>query len=345
MANIRDVARSAGVSVSTVSNAINGRTDQMRQETLARIETAMKELNFYPNRAAQQLKTGQSKMIGLLVPSIMNPSFAALAREVDLAAKNNHGYRVLLGNTYRQEQEEQNFLEDLLSHGIWGVIVAATSIEKRHFAAAAERGLVMVNYDGRNQSDAFPHALPYDSISMDNHQAGRIAAQYLIDQGCRDIAFVTEYSKTVSRTQKIDGFLSMARERGLGEHCRVIEGKAQTAFGDTEMADLGKRMAQTLCQLERRPDGIVAVNDFLAIGLIAGLREQGVNIPGDISIIGIDNISLGGLISPALTSVAPPLADMAAMMVDRLISRFNNPEIPTDEFLFSPTLSVRDSVM
>lgn len=87
MANIRDVAKHAGVSVSTVSNVLNGRTDQMREETLARIQQSMQTLNYFPNRVAQQLKTGQAKMIGLLVPSIVNPSFASLVREVDLAAK------------------------------------------------------------------------------------------------------------------------------------------------------------------------------------------------------------------------------------------------------------------
>src|SRR6185437_8380145 len=126
MANIRDVARHAGVSVSTVSNVLNGRVDQMRKDTLARIELAMAALQYQPNRAAQQLKTGQVKMLGLLVPSIVNPSFAALVREIELAAKQNYGYQVLLGDTHRQQEEEIRFLDDLLALGIRGVVVAST---------------------------------------------------------------------------------------------------------------------------------------------------------------------------------------------------------------------------
>lgn len=134
MANIRDVAKHAGVSVSTVSNVLNGRTDQMREETLARIQQSMQTLNYFPNRVAQQLKTGQAKMIGLLVPSIVNPSFASLVREVDLAAKKRF-YRVLIGNTYRQIEEEEAFLEDMFAHGVRGIIVAAGDIEKRILCA------------------------------------------------------------------------------------------------------------------------------------------------------------------------------------------------------------------
>lgn len=345
MANIRDVASRAGVSVSSVSNVLNGRTDQMRQETLERIENAMLELNYHPNRAAQQLKTGHAKMIGLLVPSIVNPSFAALAREVDLAAKNNHGYRVLLGNTYREEDEEQAFLTDLMSHGVRGVIVVSSSIEKSHFSEAAENGLVMVNYDGSSVTDAESNQILYDSVSMDNRQAGRIAAQYLIDQGCREIAFVTETTRTINRCHKIEGFLAMAAEKGMKTHARVIEGKATKAYGDTEMVELGNQLAATISELPLKPDGIVAINDVLAIGLIAGLRSKGIRVPEDISIVGIDNISLSGLITPALTSVAPPLADMATVMVERLISRLNSPNINAEEFLFTPTLVVRDSVI
>ncbi|WP_338153168.1 LacI family DNA-binding transcriptional regulator [Serratia liquefaciens] len=182
MANIRDVARHAGVSVSTVSNVLNGRVDQMRKDTLARIEQAMAALQYQPNRAAQQLKTGQVKMLGLLVPSIVNPSFAALVREIELAAKQNYGYQVLLGDTHRQQEEEIRFLDDLLALGIRGVVVASTFYDRPHFRDALKRGLVMINYDERTLAATGEAALPIDSVSMDNCAAGSMAAQHLIAQ-------------------------------------------------------------------------------------------------------------------------------------------------------------------
>ncbi|RWR00651.1 LacI family transcriptional regulator [[Pantoea] beijingensis] len=344
MANIRDVARHADVSVSTVSNVINGRTDQMRHETLLRIQVAMRELNYQPNRIAQQLKTGQVKMIGLLVPSIVNPSFAALAREIDLAAKAWDGYRVLLGNTYRQESEEDTFLEDMLAHGIKGVIVASSTVDKPHFFQAASQGLVMVNYDSRVGALSASTELLCDSVSMDNIEAGRIATEYLIQQGCRNLAFVTEASHIMSRSHKITGFHTAIAGQGEQVESQVIEGKASKAYGDTEMAELGRELARDVSALNPSPDGIVTVNDALAIGLIAGLRDIGIRVPEDISVVGIDNIPLAGLINPGLTSVMPPLAEMAALMIERLIKRIDDPKIKPEAFLFTPRLVIRDSV-
>lgn len=345
MATIRDVAKRAAVSVSSVSNVLNGRTDRMRKETLLRIQQAISDLQFQPSLAALQLKTGQVNMIGLLVPAIVNPSFAALAHQVDIAAR-RHGYRVLLGNTYRNQQEENAFLNDLLSQGVRGVIVASTVIEQQHFHATLKRGLVMVNYDVQRQpDDASDEALLADQISMDNFQAGKIAANHLIEQGCRYIAFATEIGKSASRINRINGFLSALQDAGLSDNYVMLEGKASAGYGDAEMTELGKQLAETVSHLAERPQGIVAINDMMAIGLIAGLRAQNIQVPEDICIVGIDNTIMSALVTPALTSVAPPLADMADMMVERLILRLADSTIPAAEFLFPPELVIRQSTI
>lgn len=344
MANIRDVARLAGVSISSVSNVLNGRVDQMRKETRIRIEQVMRELNYQPNRAAQQLKTGQTRMIGLLVPSIVNPSFSALAREVDLAAR-VHDCRVLLGSTYRQEQEERTFLEDMLAHGVRGVIVAASDMRKTHFVQAAQQGMAIVNYDSRlagNTVDATSRL--FDSVSMDNLEAGRLAASHLVERGCGNIVFATEANLTISRCHKIEGFLTVLRNLRQSQHQRIVEGKARGGYGDTEMNELGHALASKILALSPRPDGVVAINDALAIGLLGGLRDAGVVVPNEISVIGIDNIPLSGQIRPGLSSVMPPLAEMAKVMVARIMRRIDDSALVPQEFLFPPTLIQRQSV-
>lgn len=343
MANIRDVARQAGVSISSVSNVLHNRTDRMSNDTRLRIEQVMNELNYHPARTGGSPNSGQAKIIGLLVPSIVNPSFSALAHEIDAAAK-AHRYRVLLSNSYRQEDEECAFIEDMFAHGVRGIIVAASDIRKTHFVRAAERGMMIVSYDNRFSDSMAPDNRLFDSVSMDNVAAGRMTAQHLIEQGCRNILFATEATLTLSRSHKIEGFLAALKDHRLSVSQRVIEGKASSEYGDAEMFELGLTLAAQVCALEPRPDGIVAINDALGIGLMVGLRTAGIDIPGDISIVGIDNIALSGLAWPGLTSVMPPLAEMAQVMVDRLICRMDDPQLPSQEWLFSPKLICRQSV-
>jgi DNA-binding LacI/PurR family transcriptional regulator len=342
MANIRDVARLAGVSISSVSNVLNNRLNQVSSETLQRIEHAMSQLNYRSERkAVAAINNDQTRIMGLLVPSIVNPSFSALAHEVDLAAR-AYRYRVLLSNSYRQEREEALFVEDMFSHGVRGIIVAASDIRKTHFVRAAEKGMFIVSYDSQF-SDNMASESQIDSVSMDNIAAGQLATQHLIERGCQNIVFATESTLTIGRNQKIEGFLTALRQHSM-QH-RVIECKASNEYGDTEMYELGLAMARDILTLTPRPDGIVAINDALGIGLIMGFRAAGVNVPESISVVGIDNISISSFIEPGLTSVMPPLAEMANIMVERLVSRINN-EIPeSKELLLSPTLVERGSVI
>ena len=346
MVDIRDVAKHAGVSVSTVSNVLNGRIDQMRKETLKRIEESIKVLKYHPNNLAQQLKTGHVKMLGILVPSIMNPNFAALVNNIESIAKEKYGYQVLLANTSRQDKQEKLFLNDLLSFGVKGVIVVSSSIEKKHFINAINKGMVMVNYDGLTSEEAHNNKkILIDSISMDNFQAGKLAADFLLQQGCKNIVFATIKGNITSRNNKILGFLDSLKSAGLSTKNRIIEGTAQFAYGDSELAEIGKLLANEIIKNNKAlPDGIVAINDMLAIGIISELTRLGVKIPQDISVIGIDNMFLDTLFSPSLTSIASPLSDMATLMVDRLIAMLNGDKIEPREFLFKPYLVKRESV-
>ena len=346
MVDIRDVAKHAGVSVSTVSNVLNGRIDQMRKETLKRIEESIKVLKYHPNKLAQQLKTGHVKMLGILVPSIMNPNFAALVNNIESIAKEKYGYQVLLANTSRQDKQEKLFLNDLLSFGVKGVIVVSSSIEKKHFINAIKKGMVMVNYDGLTSEEAHNNKkILIDSISMDNFQAGKLAADFLLQQGCKNIVFATIKGNITSRNNKILGFLDSLKSDGLSTKNRIIEGTAQFAYGDSELAEIGKLLANEIIKNNKAlPDGIVAINDMLAIGIISELTRLGVKIPQDISVIGIDNMFLDTVFSPSLTSIASPLSDMATLMVDRLIAMLNGDKIEPREFLFKPYLVKRESV-
>ena len=341
MTTIQDVAREAGVSVSTISNVLNGRIERMSRDTLERVQAAIAALDYRPNRAARQLKTGQTPMLGLLVPSIANPMYGYIAREVETAAQERFGHRVVLGNTYRNKDKEVGFFDDLLAHGVRGVIVISSLIDEQHFEQAGQRGRVMVSYDRRATPGA---ASAIDHVSVDNHEAARLAAAHLIERGHRELAFVTASGVTMSRSEKIRGFRAAAEAAGLGARARVIDGSTSSEYGDSEMADVGRRLAARIAAERPRPTGLVAVNDMLAYGLLAGLREAGLSVPQDVSVVGMDGLFLSALMSPGLTTVRLPVPEMAQTIVERVIGRMADPGIAPGEFLFTPGLELRDSV-
>lgn len=343
MSRISDVAQRAGVSTSTVSNVLNGRSDRMAKETLARVETAIRELKYRPNTSARQLKTGHTPLIGLLVPSMANPMYGFIAREVETLAQERYGFRIMIGNTYRDAAKEAHFFEDLMAHGVRGVIIISSLVDEQHVEAAAERGLVVVSYDRRATPQA-PSVI--DHVTVDSFESSRIATQHLIEQGHRKLAFVTPSGRTMSRNEKIAGFLAAAKSAGLEDSAQLIEGLPVDEYGDSMMSELGRMQASLLAAQPpaQRPSGVIGVNDLLAFGLMAGFRDAGLSVPRDVSVIGIDNVFLSTLMHPAMTSVRVPVPEMAQVMVERVMSRLADPSMPTQEFIFAPTLVARDSV-
>ncbi len=341
MTNIQEVARLAGVSPSTVSNVLNGRTDRMGKETLARVRAAIVTLGFVPNRVARQLKTGHTPLLGLLVPSTANPGYALIAREIENAAQERHGFRVLLCNTARDVGKETSFFDDLLAHGVRGVVIVSSLDDERHAEAAVERGLVVLSYD-RRATPGTPTRI--DHVSIDSVACARMATELLIRCGHTRIAFATAAGKTMSRSDKIAGFRSAAEQAGLSATARVIEVRTASAYGDAEMVDAGRQLATQLAADPMRPTAVVAVNDMLALGLMAGLRDAGLAVPADVSVIGMDDLFPASLVHPALSTVRSPVADMARTVVERIMARLADPGLPTAETVFQPELIERQSV-
>ena len=148
----------------------------------------------------------------------------------------------------------------------------------------------------------------------------------------------------MSRSEKIRGFRAAADAAGLAASARIIDGSTASEYGDSEMADVGRLLAGCIAGGRARPTGIVAVNDMLAFGLLAGFREAGLRVPGDVSVIGMDGLFLSALTSPGLSTIRLPVPAMAMTIVDRVLGRLADPGLAPDEFLFMPELITRESV-
>ncbi|WP_322085537.1 LacI family DNA-binding transcriptional regulator [Burkholderia sp. BCC1999] len=342
MSTIQDVARHAAVSVSTVSNVLNGRTGQMKPETLDRVKAAMDALQYRPSTLARQLKTGQTPLVGLLVPSMANPMYGYIAREVETCAQEQYGHRVLIGNTYRDARKEASFFDDLFAHGVRRVIVISSLADESHLERAAERGMTVVSYD-RRATPGEPSKV--DHVTADNEAAARLATRCLVEAGHTRLAFATVAGITVSRSDKIRGFLAAARDAGLDGHAQVLDGGPANEYGDAVIVDVGRALGAALAADPARPTGIVAVNDLFALGLMAGLRDGGLRVPDDVSVIGMDGHFLSAISYPALTTVQLPVTEMAEEMVRRVMRPDGDgPSAPEQCVFTGVTLVERASV-
>ncbi|GHU07086.1 LacI family transcriptional regulator [Betaproteobacteria bacterium] len=337
---IQDVARAAQVSVTSVSNYLNGRHNHLRQETIERIEQSIKELNYSPSRIARQLKTGHTPLVGVLVPSIVNPYHSELALAIDEAAQ-QRGFRPVLGNTHRDENREKALIEELVDYGVRGFIVTTELTNQQVMNDYLKKGIAFVLFDLRAAELKSPKV---DVVSADNILASSSAVDHLVSLGHRAIAYVTPPSLSASRKARLQGFEDAIRKHRLGTPIVISRDSDPKAdHSDSTLALFGQRVAEQLLAIEPRPTAVVAMNDILAIGILAGLHKRGLSVPADMSLVGVDDIQLSSLIVPTMTTLRPNYQKMAESAIDCLQSRLQTPERPRCEYVFAPDLIVRES--
>lgn len=337
---IQDVAKAAGVSNTSVSNYMNGRLERLGPKTRARIAEAVVKLGFRPNQAARQLKTGKTKGIALVVPSIVNPFNGQLVFAIEQAAV-KAGFAVHLCNTMREDAVERRFLDNLVGIGVSDLITVAPLITRKGFYnAQSELSVVAVDAD---RSDL---RLPrLDTINFNHEAAIELAVEHLYDLGHRRIAYVTDSIITYSRRKRLAGFKTAMICRGL-ESDLVVELDADHGardIADAEMLEVGRDAAPEVLALARRPTAVIAFNDMIALGLLASFRQAGLSIPGDLSLVGIDDVWVSQLSYPALTTIRQPIEAMGVAAVDRIVNPLAAADGGGSDTLFLPELIVRET--
>jgi DNA-binding LacI/PurR family transcriptional regulator len=340
-ATIQQVAEAAGVSPSTVSNLLNGRAERMLPETRERVSAAITRLGYRPNRAARQLRTGRTRTIGLIVPSVGNPFWGAFARELEASAL-AHGFNVLLCNSERNPERERDYVEELWDDGIRGMVLCTSLPSLDHLAPIVERGLELVTFDRPAQADD-PGSVV--SISIDNVMGAHLATQHLLDLGHTDLTFVSGSLGSVNRAARFRGFCAALEAAGI----RIPDtpgwsGHDDVPFGDVEAAEVGRRAAHEIFDRPDHPTGVVAINDMTALGVCRGLRDLGLTVGVDVSVVGFDDIILADLYDPPLTTVRQPIAQMARLAVEEILSHGTRAQTePGRSVLLRPELVVRES--
>jgi DNA-binding LacI/PurR family transcriptional regulator len=337
---IQDVAKAAGVSNSSVSNYMNGNLNRLGPDARVRIGEAIARLDFRPNQAARQLKTGKTRGIALVVPSIVNPFNGQLVFSIEQAAV-KAGYGVHLCNTMRDARLEKDFLDSMVGFGVTNLITIAPLNTRRGYYAN-RNDLAVVAVDASRADLKLGRV---DTVNLDHEAAIELAVEHLFNLGHRQIAYVTDPLITHSRVMRLSGFKKAMSERELSTNGVVVleRDRGERDIADAEMLDVGRFAAADVTSLKPRPTAVIAFNDMIALGLLASFRASGISVPNDISLVGIDDVWVSQLSFPALTTVRQPVEAMGRAAVDRIVMPNQAPIGPGSDTLFLPELISRDT--
>ncbi|WP_182112731.1 MULTISPECIES: LacI family DNA-binding transcriptional regulator [unclassified Actinotalea] len=310
---LQDVAELAGVSIKTVSNVVNGK-GTITAQTRSRVEDALARLQYRPNVAARHLRRGNSGMVAVALPELTQPYFAELASELVRAAKRRH-LTVLLAQTEGQAASERAISDGIdmpLMDGLVLSPLALTAEDLRH--RVDDTPLVLL---GEHLGDeaAFPH------VAIDNRAAARAATEHLVALGRRRVAAIgakhaggpADATPAETATLRLEGYRQALDAAHLPWRPELVG-----AVHDFHRAD-GADAMRALLDLPEPPDAVFCFNDLLALGALRALQDRGLTSPGDVAVVGIDDIEEGRYSVPTLTTVAPDKRALAEAAIDLLL--------------------------
>lgn len=331
MATIKDVAAVAGVSFTTVSHVVNN-SRPVSADVRAKVERAIRELNYVPSAVARSLKARSTATVGLLVPNGTNPYFAELARGVEDGCAQK-GYCVFFCNSDDDPVKQRNYLRVLQEKRIDGLIVASAGDDAvlAGTLAGAQEPLVVV--------DRNIEGLTADLVQIDHERGAWLATRHLIELGHSRIGCITGPVSTAVSAMRVHGFLRAMAERGI----EIAPG----AIVESDFSGTGGYRAAAQLLDGVRPTAIFACNDMMGIGALRAAAERGLSVPGDCSVIGFDDIEFGHFTWPTLSTVGQSvraLGELAALtLIERIAGAAPALVGPGRRRVMAPRLIARES--
>ncbi|MGL5005898.1 MAG: substrate-binding domain-containing protein [Plesiomonas sp.] len=330
MATMKDVARLAGVSTSTVSHVIND-SRFVSDEIRTRIMSAVETLNYSPSALARSLKVNQTHTIGMLVTTSNNPFFAEVVRGVEQSCY-ERGYQLVLCNTAGDPQRMSHSVDTLLQKRVDGILMMCSEshadiscLFRRH----PKIPLVMMDWG--------PQGAQADLIRDNSEYGGYLATRHLLTQGHRQIAIITGPLDKHPSLGRLQGYLRALHEAG------ITPDPAYQVEGDFDFSGGLCGMTQLL-SCNPRPTAVFCGNDVMAVGAYQVLHYAGLQVPEDMSVMGYDDIELARYLSPPLTTVHQPKEDLGQLAVDTLLARLHDRNRDPAVIMLEPSLVRRASV-
>lgn len=313
MATIHDVAQDAGVSPTTVSRYLNHRIE-LPPATSARIDAAIARLDYRPNLLAKRLSTGKSEAVGLVTPEIREPFFAELASAFEDEA-DRHGYTVFISSTRSDRKREIASLERLHDRHIDGLVLMTNTPDDGTLARLIGKRKNVVILDEDIPGVTAPR------LFVENRAGAQLATRHLIEAGHSRIAYLGGPHGLFSVVERHEGFQQAMAEAGLPVRPDYV------ALGGFD-PELARATTLKFLALPEPPTAIFASSDYLAIGAVMGLRDAGVSVPDDVSLIGFDDMPFGAMLTPPLTAIRQPVEQIGRQGFQLLLQLLNGKTPP-----------------
>lgn len=331
MATIKDVARLAGVGVGTASRVISGK-GSFSPDAAERVAAAAQQLAFRPSATARALSLKRTGTIGVFVPDFKGPFYGPLLHAIDTELR-RHGVHMVAANGCGDESERQQALDGtrfLIDRECDGIVVIGNGLRDADFLQLRDGfgRLAVVNRDVKG--------MKAHCFTVDHRAAGRLAAQALIDHGHRRLAVISGPAGAGDNRQRLEGFFERLAEHGIAADTVAVEPGDFTAQG-------GWDGAERLLRLTPAPTALFCANDQMAMGALSCLQHAGMAVPGRWSVLGYDDVDVAAFLSPRLTSVHIPLADMGLNACRMLLNDCYGLQLPLSRD-FAPKLVLRDSL-
>jgi LacI family transcriptional regulator len=317
MATIREVAQRAGVSTMTVSRVLNN-SGYVSADARARVEAAVADLGYVPNTLGLSLRFKRTKTLALVVTDITNPFFTSMARGVeDLATQ--HGFSTILCNTDESEAKQADYLTVLLQKRVDGILLvpARSAADPVHWLQHRNVPVVII--------DRQAPGARVDCVRGQSEAGGHDLAALLMDMGHTEITVLTGPASVSTASERVAGYERACRERGITPR------PGSVLYGNLTVPS-GYLMAQQALNASPRPSALLTANNFIAIGAYRAIRDAGLSVPEDISLVTFDNVPDDLLLEPFLTVAAQPAYEMGQVATKVLLERLqgNEPAEPLD---------------
>ena len=329
---IKDIANVLNISPAAVSKALHD-DSRISDKTKKAVKQVAKNLNYQPNHLASALRSGKSKLVGVIVPRTNSNFFSSVIQNME-EVLNKEGYNIIITQSSESFKKECNNIDALLYTQVDGIIasMANETVELDHFEKVKSKGIPLILFD-RGEND-----LNVDYVGIDDYNSSQIIVKHLVEQGCKRIAHIGGFKRTRIYNNRIKGYIDALKKYNLPlDDELLIESNLSIEGGRLKM--------QQLLNLEKRPDAVYVAGDYAALGALQVMKENNINIPDEIALVGFGNEPFTALVTPSITSVEQQSEKIGKLAASAFLNYTNQPvlEQKLNKTILKAKLIVRDS--